>query len=100
MVNKIFEYGSLQWIFWLDKIIHVLARVVFKCLQGRLVQAETSAKKDILDLKDKSDKKGRGCLESVTCAEGRTRCDGDGQIVYTGECPLQREIEVFESTRL
>ena len=68
MVNKIFEHGSLQWIFWLDKIIHVLARVVFKCSQGRLVQAETSANKDIRDLKDKRDKRGRGCLESVTCA--------------------------------
>ena len=68
MVNRIFEYGSLQWIFQLDKIIHVLARVVFKCLQGRLVQAETSANKDIRDLKDKRDKRGRGCLESVTCA--------------------------------
>ena len=31
---------------------------------------------------------------------GRTRCEGDGQIVYTGECPLQREIEAFKSTRL
>ena len=68
MVNKIFEHGSLQWIFWLDKIIHVLARVVFKCSQGRLVQAETSANKDIRDLEDKRDKRGRGCLESVTCA--------------------------------
>ena len=31
---------------------------------------------------------------------GRTRCEGDSQIVYTGECPLQREIEALKSTRL
>lgn len=52
----------------------VLARVSYKFLREMMLLVEKSASKEILDQKDKSDNKGRGCLESVKCV-------GAGQVV-------------------
>ena len=62
-----------------------------KFLQETLVQVEKQALKDLLDQRDKKDKKGRGCPESSTCG-------GAGQVAMEMH-RLYTQVKAFEDNK-